>query len=78
VAISEFRRGGRAVFMEDAQVLHQSDALRVIASKYLRLAKDTNDPRVRKKFFDYAMLYAQLSEQSERRGASKATAGGER
>lgn len=56
---------------------HQSVALRRMASKYLRLAQDTGDPGERAKFFDYAMLYAQLSEQSERREASGFVAGEE-
>ena len=72
------RRGETFGIMEDTPVLHQSDALRVIASKYLRLAKDTKDRSDRRKFFDYAMLYAQLSEQSERRGTSRAMPGGDR
>jgi hypothetical protein len=55
----------------------QSEAFRVMAAKYLRLAKGTEDPRERSKFFDYAMLYAQLSQQSERRKTSRAMAGGD-
>jgi len=78
VASSTLGGGETFGIMEDTPVLHQSDALRVMASKYLRLAKDTKDPRDRKKFFDYAMVYAQLSEQSERRGTSRAIAGGDR
>ena len=58
-------------------MLNQSVAMRVMASKYLRLAKDTKDPRERSKFFDYAMIYAQLSEQAERREASRPIAGGD-
>ena len=49
-----------------------------MASKYLRLAKETKDRRDRRKFFDYAMIYAQLSEQSERRETAKAMAEGDR
>lgn len=46
---------------------HQSEAMRAMAQRYLRLARTTRDARERTKFFDYAMLYAQLCEQSERR-----------
>ena len=56
----------------------QSDALRALAERYLRLAKTTKDARERSKFFNYAMVYAQLSEQAERRTTSKAVAGGDR
>src|ERR1051326_1099637 len=60
-------------------MFHQRDAMRVMAEKYLRLARSAADPRERSKFFDYAMIYAQLSEQAERlRGASKARAGAAR
>ena len=58
-------------------MLNQRVAMRVMASKYLRLAKDTKDPRERSKFFDYAMIYAQLSEQAERRQTSRPMAGGD-
>ncbi len=59
-------------------MLNQSVAMRAMASKYLRLAKGTEDPRERSKFFDYAMVYAQLSEQAEQREASQAAPGGDR
>ena len=49
---------------------HQSEAMRVMAQRYLQLARTTQDARERSKFFNYAMLYAQLCEQSERRRAS--------
>jgi hypothetical protein len=49
----------------------QTDAFRVMAVKYLRLAKDTKDAGERSKFIDYAMIYAQLSEQAERRDTSR-------
>jgi len=55
----------------------KSDAFRAMAAKYLRLAKDTKDPRERSKFFSYAMLCAQFSEHSERREISRAMAGGD-
>jgi hypothetical protein len=60
-----------------APIFSQSDTMRAMAAKYLRLAKDTKDPIERSKFFDYAMIYAQLSEQAERRETSRATAGGD-
>ena len=50
---------------------HQSEAMRAMAQRYLRLARTTQDARERSKFFDYAMLYAQLCEQSERRSAAR-------
>jgi len=56
-------------------MLNQSDAMRVMAAKYFQLAKDTKDQRERSKFFDYAMLYAQLSKQAEQRETSTAMAG---
>ena len=55
----------------------QSEAFRAMAAKYLRLAKDTEDPRERSKFIDYAMLYAQLSEQAEWRETPRPTIGGD-
>jgi len=42
-------------------------AMRALAEKYLRLARTSDNPRERSKFIDYAMLYAQLSEQARRR-----------
>ncbi len=41
-------------------------AMRSLAEKYLRLASTSDNPRERSKFIDYAMLYAQLSEQARR------------
>ena len=58
-------------YLEDAPMVNHSGVLRVMASKYLRLARDTEDPGERSKFFDYAMIYAQLSEQAERRETSR-------
>ena len=46
---------------------HHAHLMRALAEKYLRLAKSSDNPRERSKFFDYAMLYAQLSEQARRR-----------
>jgi hypothetical protein len=50
---------------------NQATALRVLAEKYLRLAKTTADPRERNKFFNYAAVYAHLSERSGRRGNNR-------
>jgi hypothetical protein len=58
-------------------MLNQSDAMRVMAERYLRLAKTTKDPRERSKFFDYAFVYAQLSKQAERRETCKPMVGRE-
>jgi hypothetical protein len=52
-------------------MLNQCDTLRVMAAKYLRMAKSAADPSERSKFFNYAMFYAQMSEQAERREASR-------
>lgn len=49
-------------------------AMRALAEKYLRLAKTSDNPRERSKFIDYAMLYAQLSEQARRRDGATRTA----
>jgi hypothetical protein len=46
-------------------------ALRVLAEKYLRLAKTSADPRERNKFFKYAAVYADLSERSGRHGNNR-------
>ena len=40
--------------------------MRAMAERYLRLAKTTSEPTERTRFLDYASIYAQLSEQSER------------
>ena len=52
-------------------MVNHSSVLRAMAAKYLRLAKSSVDPGERSKFFDYAMIYAQLSEQAERREEQK-------
>ena len=52
-----------------------SDAMRVMVERYLRLAKTAKDATERSKYFDYAMVYAQLSEQAGRREASERIAG---
>jgi hypothetical protein len=49
--------------------MKQADAMRAMAERYLRLARMTSEPTERTKFLDYASIYAQLSEQSERREA---------
>ena len=46
---------------------HHGTVMRALAEKYLRLARTSDNPRERSKFIDYAMLYAQLSEQARRR-----------
>jgi hypothetical protein len=48
-------------------MLNQTTTLRVMAQRYLRLAKTTDDAIERKRFIDYANIYAQLSEQAARR-----------
>ena len=45
--------------------------LRYMAEKYLRLARTAGSSVERSKFFDYALFYAQLSEQSERRKGAR-------
>ena len=55
----------------------QNDSYRSMAAKYLRLAKDTEDPLERSKFVEYAMIYAQLSEQAEPRETLRPMAGGD-
>jgi hypothetical protein len=58
--------------------LNQGDAMRVMAEKYLSLAKTTSDPQARRKFLGYAAVYAELSEQSVRRATSGAAEDKER
>ena len=41
---------------------NQSDTIRLLAQKYLQLAKTTDDPQERSKFLNYAALYADLFE----------------
>ena len=50
-------------------MLKQADAMRAMAERYLRLAETTSEPKERTKFLDYASIYAQLSEQSERQAS---------
>jgi len=77
---SQFHKQGvNALSRKGPPMVHQSDAMRAMAQKYLRLARSAPDAGERSKFFDYAMVYAQLSEQAERlRAASKAMAGADR
>ena len=77
---SQFHKEGvNARSRKGPPMFHQSDAMRAMAQKYLRLARSAPDARERSKYFDYAMVYAQLSEQAERlRAASKAMAGADR
>jgi hypothetical protein len=51
-------------------MLDQSDTMRVMAERYLRLAKMTEDVSERRKFLDYAALYAELSGKSVRKESS--------
>ena len=45
----------------------QEHAMRTMAEEYLRLAKTSLDRTERKKFLDYAALYAELSNRSVRK-----------
>ena len=59
-------------------MFRHSDSMRVMAERYLQLAETTEDANERSKFFDYAMVYAQLSEQAEQRETSETMAGEDR
>ena len=50
-------------------MLNQADAMRVMAEKYLKLARISDDATDRRKFLGYAGFYAQLAERSARQGA---------
>jgi hypothetical protein len=50
-------------------MLNQADAMRVMAEKYLKLARISDDATERRKFLGYAGLYAQLAERSVRQKA---------
>ena len=52
-------------------MLKQTDAMRVMAKKYLKLARTSDDALERRKFLDYAAMYAELAEQSVRQEALK-------
>ena len=43
-----------------------TNTLRLMAEQYMRLAKQATDRTEKARFFDYASLYAQLSEQASR------------
>jgi len=45
-------------------MLKQSDALRVLAERYRTMSEMTDDLRARKKFRDYAAVYAALSKRA--------------
>lgn len=47
-------------------MLTHANVMRAMAERYLRMAQMTSEPEQRTKFLDYASIYAQLSEQSER------------
>jgi len=49
---------------------NQSDTIRLMAQKYLQLAKTTNDQKERLKFLSYAAFYADLA--GHRQGATAA------
>jgi len=51
---------------------NQSDAIRLMAQKYLQLAKTTDDPQERLRFLNYAALYVDLA--ARPRGATPARA----
>jgi len=53
-------------------MLSQGDTLRVMAEKYLRLAKTTSDLEAQRKFLGYATVYTELAEQFVRRATSSA------
>ena len=52
-------------------MFNRSDVMRVIAAKYLRLAKEARDRGKRSKLLDRAMIYGQLSERAARRKNSR-------
>ena len=45
-------------------MLSQEHAMRAMAEGYLRLAKTSFDPQDRKKFLNYAAVYAELVDRS--------------
>ena len=59
-------------------MLTHADAMRAMAERYLRMAHTASEPEERTKFLDYASIYAQLSEQSERAESRASAAGGAR
>ena len=55
-------------------MFNKTDAMRAMAERYLRLARAASEPNERAKFLDYASIYAQLSEQSERQDTQNTVA----
>ena len=45
---------------------NHAEAMRMLAEKYLRLARTSIDPDERRKFLEYATLYAVLADRSGR------------
>ncbi|MGH9553204.1 MAG: hypothetical protein ACRD3W_27740 [Terriglobales bacterium] len=58
--------------VKEAFMPSRSAAMRVMAERYLRLAKATHAPEERQKFIDYANVYVDLSAQLDRRESSTA------
>ena len=56
-------------------MFNHGEAMRAMAAKYSRLALEAKDPGERVKFFDYAKLYAGLSEREEWRETLRPMAG---
>ena len=48
---------------------NHAEAMRILAEKYLRMARTSIDPDERRKFLEYATLYAELTDRSERQEA---------
>ena len=47
---------------------NHAEAMRMLAEKYLTLARTSVDPEDRRKFLNYATLYAELADKSVREG----------
>ena len=62
-------RGGTSTGLmgRNVPLSSQENAMRTMAEEYLRLAKTSFDRTERKKFLDYAALYAELSDRSVRK-----------
>jgi hypothetical protein len=45
---------------------NHAEAMRMLAENYLRMARISNDPYERRKFLEYASLYAELTDKSVR------------
>ena len=48
---------------------NHAEAMRMLAERYLRMARTSIDPDERRKFLEYATLYAELTYRSERQEA---------